>query len=111
MSQRFFGEPWPSGVCDDGEQVPTPVGQNCFDCAEPIVDGDRGTFIFTTFGYRATPLPVHRECQFREVMGGYGHHINHDLWCIEKHDPDGGLTRRESALMVWALAERGGLRP
>lgn len=42
----------------------------------------------------------HRECQLREVSGGIGHHIAHPYWCLQMHDPDGGLTRRQSALLV-----------
>ena len=29
----YFGEPWPSGVCDEpAVQVPTPVGEDCELC-------------------------------------------------------------------------------
>jgi hypothetical protein len=36
----------------------------------------------------------------REVMGGIGHHIAHEYWCTQHHDPDAGLTRRQSSLLV-----------
>jgi hypothetical protein len=45
----------------------------------------------------------HRECMLREVMGGIGHHIAHDYWCLRRGDPDAGFTYRESALMVYAI--------
>lgn len=43
---------------------------------------------------------MHRECSLRSVMGGIGHLIAHDYWCTERHDPDAGLTYRQSALLV-----------
>lgn len=46
------------------------------------------------------PKKVHRSCMLREVLGGIGHLIAHEYWCEQKHDPDAGLTRRQSALLV-----------
>lgn len=46
---------------------------------------------------------AHRECLLRAVAGGIGHHENHALWCVERGDPDGGRTYRQSALEVDAL--------
>lgn len=46
---------------------------------------------------------MHRECSLRNVMGGIGHLIAHDYWCTERHDPDAGLTYRQSALLVDAF--------
>lgn len=43
---------------------------------------------------------VHRTCQLREVTGGIGHLIAHEYWCLQKHDPDAGLTMRQSGLLV-----------
>lgn len=45
-------------------------------------------------------MVAHRECMLREVAGGIGHHIAHEYWCLGKHDPDAGLTRRQSSLLV-----------
>jgi hypothetical protein len=45
----------------------------------------------------------HRECMLREVLGGIGHHIAHEYWCKQRHDPDAGFTYRESAQMVYAI--------
>jgi hypothetical protein len=50
--------------------------------------------------------PVHKECGFRAVSGGIGHFEDHHLWCQTRHDPDGGRTRRQSALEVWARTVR-----
>lgn len=45
--------------------------------------------------------PSHEECALREVIGGIGHLLNHEYWCIKMHDPDAGLTYRESAKLAW----------
>ena len=99
----FFGEPWPSGICEEGVQVDSPVGEECELCFVPIAEGDRGTFMGRITGQLG---PVHRECSLRSVLGGYGHHVDHDHWCTGQHDPDGGLTYRASALAVWGLLHR-----
>lgn len=102
---NFFGEPWPSGTCDDGTQVATPVGEHCELCDEPIQIFDQGSFIGTMHGEEGqwviSQAPVHKECSLRSVLGGIGHLENHLAWCVEKHDPDAGLGYRASAIMVW----------
>lgn len=101
----YFGEAWPSGICDDGRQVEVPVGEHCGLCDEPIGPFDQGSFIGNMTGEEGhwvpTMSPVHRECSLREVLGGIGHLKNHSYWCGEMHDPDGGVGFRESALLVW----------
>lgn len=108
----FFGEPWPSGICDEGTQVSTPIGEHCEMCGEPIQVFDQGSFVGTVRGEEGAwvPLlsPVHKECSLRSVLGGIGHLENHLVWCKEKHDPDAGLGYRASAIMVWAwVADHG----
>jgi hypothetical protein len=41
---------------------------------------------------------AHRECALRNVIGGIGHLRDHDHWCLKMHDPDGGMTYRQSAI-------------
>lgn len=53
-------------------------------------------------------LPAHRECLLRAVLGGIGHLVDHAHWCVAMHDPDGGVSYRESALAVDAWVERYG---
>lgn len=70
----------------------------CFHCGELILPGedlDPGTLWVD-----GKPTKPHRECSLRAVIGGIGHLSNHAFWCVEKHDPDAGLTYRESALLV-----------
>jgi hypothetical protein len=49
------------------------------------------------------PLVAHPECLLRETQGGIGHHLNHEYWCVQMGDPDGGVSYRESARRVWKL--------
>jgi hypothetical protein len=97
LNRRFFGSPWSSGVCEDAEQVPAPLGETCAYCREPVVEGDQGSFLVAESHW----APVHRECSLRSVMGGIGHLENHHFWCLGQHDPDGGRSYRESARQVW----------
>jgi hypothetical protein len=131
---NYFGEPWESGICDGGTRQATPVGKECFFCEEAIVEGDRGVFIvanpcmaesmaedhivwlFTQHpydpnrGYVSIGMnAAHRECQFREVMGGIGHHEDHVRWCLTEHDTDGGRTRHQSSIEVWERLTREGV--
>lgn len=46
---------------------------------------------------------IHRECNLRAVMGGIGHLVAHEHWCVQRRDPDAGLTYRQSALLVDAF--------
>lgn len=103
MSTDYFGDPWPSGICDDGVRVETPVGKRCELCDVPIAKDDQGTFIGNVNGALG---PVHRECSLRMVVGGIGHLTNHTYWCGQHSDPDGGLTYRESAIEVWRWLAR-----
>lgn len=97
----YFGEPWPSGICDTGQRIDNPGG-NCAHCEEAIEPHHQGSFVYTPEGARG----VHKECALRVALGGIGHHENHDLWCTQLHDPDGGRTRRQSAILVWELYGR-----
>ena len=74
---------------------------SCVMCGEPIpdvepADPDPVFTLFTEDG----PRSAHRECGLREVLGGIGHLIAHEYWCLQHHDPDAGLTYRQSALLV-----------
>ena len=67
-------------------------------CDEPVGDDVGPAPLYTQEGPRA----VHHQCMLREVMGGIGHLVAHEWWCEQKHDPDAGLTRRQSSLLVEA---------
>jgi hypothetical protein len=76
----------------------TELGE-CLMCGEPVLDD--GVPIHTLEGLRTN----HRECALREVLGGIGHHLGHEYWCQQMHDPDAGLSYHQSALMVMRLYE------
>jgi hypothetical protein len=48
---------------------------------------------------------AHHECSLRSVVGGIGHQIAHDYWCVQRQDTDAGLTFRQSAKMIVALVD------
>ena len=106
----YWGEDWGAPVCEGAVQSNTPPwGELCGYCREVIVEGESGTY--TTMLWAQGPMlePVHKECSLRMVLGGIGHHLNHTRWCVEQRDPDGGMTFRESALLVWQLYRAKGM--
>jgi hypothetical protein len=88
-----FGD-WDAPITDEAERIPTPLDRRCWHCDEFFVDGDSG-------GIGLTNLAEHKECGLRAVMGGIGHHVDHTRYCHGDLGPDAGLSRRQSALLVW----------
>lgn len=74
---------------------------NCILCDEPFDKPTKGVMPPVTVSSLEGPGSAHRECMLREVIGGIGHLIAHQYWCVQQHDPDGGLTYRQSALLAW----------
>lgn len=74
----------------------------CMLCDEVVVVND----LIDTEGIlqnvvRANPSQwMHRECGLRSALGGIGHVLAHEYWCLQRNDPDAGLTFRQSAIMV-----------
>lgn len=101
MKPRYFGDPWPSGICETGEQVATPVGELCINCEEPIEEDQQGTFIYAIEDGVMTPKPSHKECSLRSVLGGIGHMKGLCTCNGGNTDPDENLSYRTSALLVW----------
>jgi hypothetical protein len=79
------------------------VDLTCLACGE-IVDPD-DPLMPVPVGTLSGPRFTHRECALREVMGGIGHQIAHEYWCLQRHDPDAGLSYRHSAQLVWKLTQ------
>lgn len=113
----FFGERWNVPALEEGVQVPTPVGELCLYCVEAIEEGDQGTI--TTYVQRGadahplvTVVPIHRECQLRQVMGGINCLTRQHSRCSGGPEPDTdppGVSRREAAKLVleWSRAHGG----
>ena len=81
--------------------MPDIVGRDdpmCPMCNEAVWGDAAQDPVYTEDG----PRIVHWQCMLREVTGGIGHLIAHDLWCVQRHDPDAGLTYRQSALLTAA---------
>lgn len=81
-------------------------GESCLLCGRPVHVGEQ------------TPSPIydgatgearfpHRACMLREVLGGIGHVLAHELWCDQRGDPDAGLERWQSARLVTLLVDMG----
>ena len=71
--------------------------EDCVYCDEPL----HGDVAAGTIGTMEGPRHGHWQCALREVIGGIGHLIAHSFWCLgNMKDPDAGLTRRQSALLV-----------
>lgn len=98
---------------DDTQRVETPVGGSCLYCSVEIREGDQGGFVGAlTDGADGWPTsatePVHAACLLREVIGGAGHLV------AAPHakgtcDPDGGLSRYQSAKLVQRWVDQMGL--
>lgn len=71
----------------------------CLFCDEQVTDTDvrANSRFFDEYGNKRL---AHQECALRIVLGGIGHLANHEHWCRTEHDPDAGLSYRESARLV-----------
>jgi hypothetical protein len=69
----------------------------CGLCDEPMDPDDPGP----EFGQWT--LDYHRVCALRSAIGGIGHLIAHDYWCVQQKDPDAGLSYSQSALLCDAF--------
>lgn len=95
---------WVDGELESGMSHPFKVwreGMMCDHCQEPILQGEEIANIIT--------MDAHRECSLRSVLGGIGHLIDHAHFCKGMGDPDAGLDRRTSALMVDVWVARKGV--
>lgn len=106
----WFGETWHAPACEPQLEVPTPVGETCLWCDEPIDEGHRGFTQRYYDGKTATVVPMHLECSLRQIMGGA---LCADGTCENCGDGQGGaisdppgLTMREAAIAAVAALER-----
>jgi hypothetical protein len=100
---KWFGTSWQAPINEYAAHVPTPVGEACARCEEPIAADDRGVMIWHVGVAQAGYRPRHVECWVRETVGGIDHVLHHGLdgGCVGSclSDPD-WLTRREAAEFV-----------
>jgi hypothetical protein len=65
-----FGPRWDMPMLDFGAiQVPTPLGEECYLCEDPIAAGDRGLLRGLVRQSGATIAPVHLECDMFHTIG------------------------------------------
>lgn len=124
----YFGEPWPSGICEEdySVQVPTPTGVKCIWCQEPIKEGDQGSFIGNALTrdekqiqfsvktiFSGTWSPQHKECSLRSVIGSIAHLRMGEHATGECNDALDAMeiTAREDALLVWEHVQAYGFQP
>ena len=92
----YFGESWGSPLLDGARRVPTPVGERCFACKEPISEQDQGLVRIVLVGGGILTshevVPVHAEC---EALGIVGHQFG--VCSCTGYD----TTSRESARVLW----------
>jgi hypothetical protein len=93
---KVFGI-WDAPITDGAEQIDVPTDLACIHCRETFHEGDNGAIMPTGFA-------EHRECGLRAVWGGIGHHVDHERYCRGRLGCDAGLSRRQSALLVWACS-------
>jgi hypothetical protein len=84
------------------------VVKPCVYCNEEIEDvGEMA--LGTIYDEHGESRGAHRECSLRMVLGGIGHLEDHDHWCLNYSDPDGGRTFRQSSIEVWEWVKEHGL--
>jgi hypothetical protein len=103
---KWFGQRWPSGLCDDCEEAPVPVGAVCIHCDEPITAKDSGIFYANV-----EPTPAHRNCFLRQTIGSLAHVLGRCSCFVpgstESDPPE--MSRREAAdaaVQVWEIQQR-----
>lgn len=71
----------------------------CVLCNEPLAGESSSSLL----------QPMHRACALRSTIGGIGHLLDHQYFCVVIGDPDAGLDYRTSALLVDAWVARKGV--
>jgi hypothetical protein len=101
---RYFGDPWDAPFVEDALRVPTPVGEPCLTCDEPIAEGDQGmvtSYLYEGFNGALAQREAaqHRECMLLGVVG----YLAGQCQCFPGK---GSLRERGRATVAWAEANR-----
>ena len=100
-TMRWFGKSFNAPMYEEMPEVPTPVGDECLGCCEPIEEGDIGITMPYLSDAEPRRVPFHIECHLRSALGGIAHQ---EKRCIcfggTDHEPPGGMTAREEAQEV-----------
>ena len=113
MSVVYFGERWDAPVFDGVlcRQAPTPVGEKCRGCDEPVISGDQGFIHPLLSNHGHGVVPIHRECQLRSFLGGLEHLEGRCEYTGHCHvlRRAAGRSIRDDALAVWDWVQRHGV--
>jgi len=104
---KIFGPlPWGPALDRSVPFVPTPVGQVCSWCAEPILAGDEGSLLpHRPKGAPPVDRPIHKECQARTVLGSVAHQAEACCCYGGKGEDDPALSKRDAARAALAYCE------
>lgn len=104
---HWFGAKPFSRTCEKDKQVPTPVGEKCFRCEEPIEANDFGYVTpYLDFDKGTRLVPYHYACFLRGAIGSLAH-VRGECSCYvpgsSEHDPPGMTVRQaaEAAVREW----------
>jgi len=93
---NWFGKNWGAPACYRDDHVPTPSGELCFHCDEPIEKSDNG--FIGSFG----EPPQAKLCP-RSILGSVGHQ-NKTCSCFGGMDEDPvGMSKREAAKAAYQV--------
>lgn len=99
---RWFGRQFDAPAWEDMAEAPTPVGEACLMCNEPILQGEAGVLmpcIVSVMPAEAAELPAHIECHLRSILGSPSH-LQGTCSCVTGKPHDSGLSYREEARLV-----------
>lgn len=98
----WFGKGRDTLLYRETEQVPTPVGELCVGCEEPVAVEDDGFF-------DSVGQVLHRECMLRGILGSAAHQAKRCSCFVEDGEEEGTaaerLGRRREAILAVAYAE------
>ncbi len=66
---RWFGKSWGAPCCAEDEHAPTPIGEPCARCREPVLLGHQG-LIVPAFSLEKGPhaIAYHLDCYLQSVL-------------------------------------------
>lgn len=108
--RQYFGVKWDAPAYEDAVEVPTPLGESCLYCREPIVEGESGLMMpYVGNDGAAVMAAGHIECELRSMLGSVAHLEGRCSCCGGAGNGDAGrASYREAAreTMSW-LIEHG----